>query len=208
MHPNPAFRNTSEQTALEFVREMGFGLLTVNGAREPLISHIPYIVDGDHVDLHLVRSNPIARLVKEDTSAKIAVVGPHSYISPDWYGVEDQVPTWNYVAVHLTGQLSPLTDEDLLPLLDKLSDEFETRLAPKPVWKTDKVSEDALKKMLRMIQPFRFTISDIQSTYKLNQNKPDAARLAAAEHIATDGIGSETGKLAQLQISPPSEDPK
>lgn len=183
-------------------------MLTVNGKAEPLISHVPFTISDQRVDLHLVRSNPIARLVKAPTPAKIAVTGPHSYISPDWYGVEDQVPTWNYVAVHLTGMLEPLPASDLRPVLDTLSEEFETRLAPKPVWKANKMSDEALEKMMRMIQPFRFTIHDVQSTYKLSQNKPDAVRLAAAAKVATDGIGTDTQAIARLMATLTTKDPK
>lgn len=207
MHPNPSFRDTPTETALEFVREMGFGMLTLNGATEPLVSHVPFVIDGDTVDLHLVRSNPIARLVKGPTSAKIVVSGPHSYVSPDWYGADDQVPTWNYVAIHLIGTITPLPSGDLGPLLARLSDKFETRLTPKPVWKADKMSEDALAKMMRMIQPFRFRITDVHSTYKLNQNKPDTMRSAAADKVAVDGIGSEIGQLARMMKCKTPEDP-
>ena len=130
MHPNPAFRSTDTITALSFASSLGFGTLAVNGDDGPLLSHIPFVIDGNSANLHLVRSNPIARLVKKPTKAKIAVTGPHSYVSPDWYGIEDQVPTWNYVSVHLIGSLIPLPGEQLGEILDELSDEFETRLFP------------------------------------------------------------------------------
>ena len=56
----------------------------------------------------------------------------------------------------------------------------------------------ALSKMMRMIKPFRFEIEDVQSTYKLNQNKSDSARLSAAKEIARNGVGSEVASLADL----------
>ena len=56
--------------------------------------------------------------------------GPDSYISPDWYEVPDQVPTWNYVAVHLTGTLELRPQEELLDLLDRQSALFEARVRP------------------------------------------------------------------------------
>ena len=173
-------------------------MLAVNGDDGPMMSHVPFVVEGSTARLHLVRSNPIARATKHPVQAKIAISGPHSYVSPDWYGLENQVPTWNYVAVHLVGDLVPATSDELSETLDLLSKEFETRLLPKPVWTANKMNPEALSKMMRMIQPFRFEITDIQSTYKLNQNKPDAVRLAAAAKISTDGIGSEAGQLSTL----------
>src|SRR6056297_15894 len=131
MHPNPAFRQADAARNIAFVRAQGFGLLAVATGDAPLISHIPFLLseDGTRAEFHLVRSNPIARLMSDPLPARLAVQGPHSYVSPDWYGVADQVPTWNYVAVHLTGRLERLPQKALRGSLDRLSEAFEARLA-------------------------------------------------------------------------------
>lgn len=206
MHPNPAFRGTDTITALSFASSIGFGTLAVNGEDHPLLSHIPFVIDGDSATLHLVRSNPIARLAQGPVKAKLAIVGPHSYVSPDWYGAEDQVPTWNYAAVHLIGTLCPMASGGSADVLEDLSDEFETRLLPKPVWKATKMDPEALGRMMRMIQPFRLDIDDVQSTFKLGQNKPDAMRQAAASQLAKHGIGSEVETLAAMMTTIQSEE--
>jgi transcriptional regulator len=200
VHPNPAFRGTDHQTSLAFARERGFGLLTLNGDQTPLLAHVPFLVaaDGLTVDLHLARSNPIARAVSADTAATLAVTGPYGYISPDWYGVPDMVPTWNYVAVHMIGRLDRLPDEAMRDMLVRQSAAFEVRLAPKPEWTLDKMSDEAIARLMRMIVPFRLTISDVQSTWKLSQNRSDEARLNAASGVEASGIGQETNTLAGL----------
>ncbi|WP_420012311.1 FMN-binding negative transcriptional regulator [Tateyamaria sp.] len=115
MHPNPIFHTQTVDRNIIFARERAFGALAVNGADGPLLAHVPVLVDetGSFVDIHLVRSNPIARALKAPAQAKIAISGPDSYISPDWYDVPDQVPTWNYVAGHLTGTLERLPQEQM-----------------------------------------------------------------------------------------------
>ena len=201
MHPNPVFRKTDTRRSLDFARQTGFGHLIVVSDDMPLVSHIPFLLDEaqGEVELHLVRSNPIARLLKSGARpAKLAVTGPHGYISPDWYGVKDQVPTWNYVAVHLSGSLSLQPQENIRTVIDRLSEEFEARLAPKPVWKSSKMTPDVLDKMMRQIVPCRLRIEDVQSTWKLGQNKPDAARLGAADQIRKSGVGAQTADLADL----------
>lgn len=52
--------------------------------------------------------------------------------------------------------------------------------------------------MMRMIVPFRFDVKSVDGTWKLGQNKPDAARNSAADHVTADGIGQETAQLAAL----------
>ena len=201
MHPNPAFRTAETDRNLAFARDRGFGVLSVNADPSPLLSHIPFLLndDGTSADLHLVRSNPIARLGA--IPAAIAVSGPDGYVSPDWYEVEDQVPTWNYVAVHLRGQLEPLPHADMHDMLDRQSAAYETRLAPKRPWTTSKMTPDALNRMMRQILPFRLHIEAVNGTWKLNQNKSDDARLKAASLIV-DGIGSELAALQALMRDP------
>lgn len=200
MHPNQKFHTQSDQDNLAFAQERGFGVLAVTGEGAPLLAHIPFVLsdDGKIADLHLLRSNPIARALVEPLPARLAVSGPDSYISPDWYGVEDQVPTWNYVAVHLTGVLQRRPDSDLRGVLDRLSASFEERLAPKVPWRADKMDPEALGKMMRMIVPFQMTITSVDGTWKLGQNKSDEVRERAAGCVDAHGIGSEERALAAL----------
>lgn len=199
MHPNPAFRQTERQANLAFARARGFGILLLNGADGPLAAHVPFLIseDGGMVDLHLARSNPIARTGLPGP-AMIAVSGPDAYISPDWYAVDDQVPTWNYVAVHLRGQLEALPLDALRDHADALSARFEGELLPKKPWISTKMTDGLMERMMRMILPFRLHITSVDGTWKLNQNKPDAVRLAAADALASRGGESEAIRLAAL----------
>jgi len=200
MHPNQTFHTHSDPDNLAFARERGFGVLGVAVDGAALLAHVPFVLseDGKSADLHLLRSNPITRALNAPLPARVAISGPDSYISPDWYGVEDQVPTWNYVAVHLTGTLERRPDEDLRGVLDRLSAQFETRLAPKVPWVADKMDAGALQKMMRMIIPFRLNVTGVDGTWKLGQNKPGEVRGKAAEQVEVYGIGSEVSILAAL----------
>jgi transcriptional regulator len=166
------------------------------------VSHVPFLLsdDGREAELHLVRSNPIAQLINAPTPAVIAVSGPDSYISPDWYGVDDQVPTWNYVAVHLRGILEPLPQAALHPMLDRLSAHFEELLLPKPPWTTDKMSDGVMDRMMRAIVPYKMVINSINGTWKLNQNKGVSVRERASTHVLAHGIGTETKILSAMML--------
>lgn len=209
MHPNRAFRTEDAALNLAFARTRGFGTLCVNGDQGPMLAHVPFWLNDDATmgELHLVRANPIARAVLGPTPAVIAVMGPDGYISPDWYGDPAQVPTWNYVAVHLRGQLIPADADDMRPHLDRVSAHFEEGLAPKKPWTVDKMPEDALARMMRGILPFRFALETVEGTWKLNQNKTDTARLGAAEAVRQSQIGHEVETLARLmRDGPPAID--
>ena len=208
MHPNPAFRGEPAERNVAFLRTRAFGTLAVSAEDGPLLSHVPFLLAEDAVslDLHLVRSNPIVRALP--APAALAVTGPDGYVSPDWYGVPDQVPTWNYVAVHVRGRLERLPQEAMRDMLDRQSAAYEGRLA-KPPWTTGKMAPEVLEKLMRAIVPCRLAVERIDGTWKLSQNKAEAARLGAAKRVGT-GIGQELLELAQLMryagvsLSPPA----
>ena len=213
MHPNPVHRQVAPGHNLAFARGRGFGVLAVGSGEggAPLLSHIPFIVtdDGAAVHAHLVRSNPIARLLAAGARpAVVAASGPDGYVSPDWYGPEpDQVPTWNYVAVHLRGILRLRPEETLHPHLDALSERFEHELRPKRPWRTSKVAPDRLASLMRAIVPIELAVESVDGTWKLNRNKTDEARLRAAEHVAAEGFGQEIARLAEAMRAPPRAAP-
>lgn len=203
MHPNPAFREEDQARALVAARRRGFGVFTAAGPDGVLASHAPFVLDATTVAAHLSRAGALARHLREGpVEALLIVSGPDAYISPDWYGMEDQVPTWNYVAVHLRGSLRLLPDEALRPHLDRLSAEHEARLAPKRPWTMDKMTPGVAERMMRQIVPVEMAVASVEATFKLSQNKPDAARLAAAEAVAGSGHGHETVALATLMRTP------
>ena len=197
MHPNSIFRRESPETAREFAAERGFGTFTVAGPQGVLAAHVPFVLDEERVLAHLVRVNPLARhLAGGPARALLIVSGPDGYVSPDWYGEPQLVPTWNYAAVHLRGELRLLDDTALRPILERLSETFETRLAPKPPWKTDTVDDGLLARMMRRIIPIEMSVDTVDSTFKLNQNRSDAARAGAAAALAAGGTpGMETRAL-------------
>jgi transcriptional regulator len=201
MHPNPAFRRVEIAQSLELVRERSFGILCAQGPEGPLASHVPFLLsnDGSVVDFHLVRNSAMARAIADGAAVRLIVEGPEGYISPDWYGVADQVPTWNYVAVHLLGKARLAEETGFRDMLDRLSAHFESRLLPKKPWTSDKMTEGVMERMMRGIVPCVMQVSDVQATWKLGQNKTEEARLGAAEGLDRQGNPA----LARLMRNPP-----
>ncbi len=203
MHPNPAFREEDQARALVTARQRGFGVLTAPGPDGVLASHVPFLLEATRVAAHLSRGGALARHLRHGAvEALLIVSGPDAYISPDWYGLDDQVPTWNYVAVHLRGSLRLLPDEALPPHLEQLSAAHEARLSPKRPWTMDKMTPGVAERMMRQIVPVEMVLATVESTFKLNQNKAEAARLAAADAVEGAGYGHEAAALASLMRAP------
>jgi transcriptional regulator len=204
MHTNPAFRAVDRATNLAFARQRGFGVLCVNGPDGPLISHVPFVLnaDGTQADVHLTRSNPIAR-AGLPAGAVIVVSGPDAYISPDWYEVPDQVPTWNYVAVHLRGRLVALDENVMRDHVDELSAVHEGRLLPKAPWTSAKMAEGVMPRMMRMILPFRLEIAAVDGTWKLSQNKDADVQARTGKALAgLDDAGAKGVAALMARTTP------
>ncbi|WP_342250854.1 FMN-binding negative transcriptional regulator [Sphingomonas sp. OTU376] len=188
MHPHPAFRWEDRPAIRDLVRDIGFGALFASTPEGPRVAHVPVVwLDDDTLAFHVSRGNRIAKHL-DGATALFSLQGPDAYVSPDWYDMgPDEVSTWNYVAVELEGNVSRMDDAGLLEHLDALAHEQERRLAPKPEWKRDKVDPAKIAKMLTAITGYRLQVQAWRGTLKLGQNKPDAARLAAADALEALG---------------------
>ena len=104
MHPNSAFRWDDRDALRAFAREVGFGMLFAATPDGPRVAHLPFVfLDDDRIAFHTARGNVIAKHL-DGTEALFVVNGPDAYISPDWYELgNDQVPTWNYLALEMQG---------------------------------------------------------------------------------------------------------
>ena len=187
MHPNAAFRHEDRDAVRAFAAEIGFGMLFLTTPDGPRVAHVPFVfLDDDRITFHLARGNAITKHL-DGAEALFVVNGPDGYISPDWYGIDDQVPTWNYIAFELQGRSRKMDEAALIAQVDALSQNQETRLAPKPVWTRDKMAHGYFDKLLRGITGFEMTITAWRSTVKLGQNKSAEVRAAAADGAEAAG---------------------
>ena len=190
MHPNAKFqiRDRAEMAAL--VRHIGFGTLVVQTDAGLRAVHIPLLLDGARLRFHVSRGNAVHAALSAGTEALVVVEGPHAYVSPDWYGLPDRVPTWSYVAVELNGAVRALGTDALVGMLDDLSAEFEQRLAPKPAWTRDAMDEARFGGLLKAIAGFEMEITAWRGTAKLDQDKPAEVRARLADALAGEGEGA------------------
>jgi transcriptional regulator len=187
MHPNAAFRWEDREAMRAFAAEIGFGMLFLTTPDGPRVAHVPFVfLDEDRIGLHIARGNALAKHL-DGAEGLFVINGPEGYISPDWYGTPDQVPTWNYVALELQGPVSKMDEAALIAQADALSETQEARLAPKPVWTRDKMANGLFDKMLRGITGFEMTVTAWRSTVKLGQNKTAEVRAAAADGAEAAG---------------------
>jgi len=189
MYTPPMFK-PDRAASLAFAEARGFGTICAWDGKRPIASLLPFYLsyadDGTpQAAFHVARHNPLVNLADGTSSWLMAVSGADAYVSPDWYASPDQVPTWLYQAVHLTGPVRKQSDSELGLHLDALSAKFENWLAPKPPWTSSKMTAGRLDAMKKAIVGLVMTVEEIEGSFKLNQHKSDTDYAGVAEALAS-----------------------
>jgi transcriptional regulator len=187
MYTPPMFK-PDRGASLGFAQARGFGTVCGWNGNKPIASSVPFVLtsaaDGTPLAaFHVARGNPLAGLADGTSSWLLAVNGADGYVSADWYASPDQVPTWLYQAVHLTGPVRRQSDSELGPHLDMLSAKFENWLAPKPPWTSSKMTAARLDALKKAIVGMVMTVEEIEGSFKLNQHKSDVDHVAIASAL-------------------------
>jgi transcriptional regulator len=187
MYTPPMFKS-DRAASLAFAQTRGFGLVCAWDGNKPIASSLPFYLsfadDGTpRAAFHVARHNPLVKLAGGANSWLLAVNGADAYVSPDWYVSPDQVPTWLYQAVHLSGTVRTLSDEELAEQIDTLSAKFEDWLLPKKPWTSSKMTAGRLDALKKAIVGMVMTVDEVEGSFKLNQHKSDADHTAIASAL-------------------------
>jgi transcriptional regulator len=188
MYTPPMFK-PDRAASLAFAQARGFGTITAWDGRKPVASLLPFYLsyadDGSPCAVfHVARNNPLTKLADGKSHWLMAVSGADAYVSADWYVSPDQVPTWLYQSVHLTGTVRILSDSELGPHLEALSARFESWFAPKPPWMVSKVTAGRLDALKKAIVGLVMSVDEVEGSFKLNQHKSDVDYLAVVTELA------------------------
>ena len=152
------------------IEKNGFATLFSQHNGVPFATHLPLMMDKDKKCLygHFARPNPQWKDIKDQNVLAI-FHGPHCYISPSWYETNTAVPTWNYVAVHVYGQVEIIDAEELMNSLRDMVWKYEE---PNSSYKLDQVDSGFIEGMTKGIVGFKIKIHKIEGKAKLSQNHP------------------------------------
>lgn len=152
------------------------------------ITHIPIVLDRDAgkngvLYGHISRQNPQTEAILAGRRAVIVFHGPHSYISPTWYGRAEVVPTWNFASVHATGKLKAVTDESAMRnLLTKLVRKFE---GPDSAYDLAKLPHSYTSGLIAGILGFELEIELLEGKFKLGQERSEGDKEGILKHLRT-----------------------
>lgn len=210
MHVPAAYSMTDSDTLKRFLQAYSFALLVGNGLsgsetnEPPFAVHLPLIMDPSDATCligHVARGNPLWKMA--DGRKVLAVFsGPHSYITPTWYGEQNVVPTWNYLTVHVTGTLRVVNDPvSAMEIVDHAVQYYEAS-SDQP-WSLESTDQDFREKLISGIVAFRIHIESLQGAWKLSQHHSAERRRRTVEGLRERATGDDREIAALMEFHGP-----
>ena len=183
MYRPPAFAVEDEAWCFDFIHRYSFGLFQLGGLSTPMA----FVADEERRVLfgHVARANPHAKLLDGGGEGVAFFMGPHGYVSPSSYQ-EPAVPTWNYQAVEIAGQVQPIDGDALTNWLAKLVAQEEAAIGG--AWTLAALPQGHVEKLHRAIMGFELSIDRVEGKAKLSQNKSVNDRNSVAEAFERRGL--------------------
>lgn len=166
------FKVTDFDEIREFIQGNSFGTIVTTKQGKPIATHLPLELhqqgDDYFITGHMAYANPQWKTF-EDNKDNVLVMyqGPHAYVSSTWYK-DENVPTWNYQAVHIYGTASIMSGQELEEDLSLLLQKYEHHRENAALWEN---LSPQTKKQIKGIVGFKIKVQEIQSADKLSQNR-------------------------------------
>jgi len=166
------YKNENQEEITKFLQENSFGILVNNTNGKLWATHIPLELEQNESGKsilfgHISKENPQWESFASDANVLAIFSGPHSYISSSWYEKEN-VPTWNYIAVHVYGKIRIVEGDAVIASLKNLTDKYEAQ-SENPV-RIEELSEKTMRQVAGIVA-FEIEIESIEAVKKMSQNR-------------------------------------
>ena len=175
MYIHPLNKWEDESEIVDFIQKNAFATLISQVDGKPWATHLPFVLgknkSGEAVlSGHVAKANQQWKSISDNEDVLVIFQGPHAYISSSWYNHEN-VPTWNYLAVHVSGKIRLIEGEELMDHLKSLTDTYEEG-RPNRV-RVETMTESYVAGQLRALVGFEIKIEEVKASAKLSQNRDD-----------------------------------
>lgn len=165
--------STDKEEIIAFMKRFSFATLITSKDNFPTATHLPFVVTTQNKNIiltsHFAKANEHWQDI-ENNPVLLIFSEPHAYISTTNYDKELNVPTWNYISIHVYGQGKLITEtEKTFEILKATIDNYETSY--RQHWNS--FPEDYKLKKSKGIVAFEILVTDIQAKKKLSQNRTD-----------------------------------
>lgn len=166
-YPPHQHQDNNREHMIEVIATYPLAMLVSVKDNKPLISHLPLIYSDEKLIGHLDKFNPQAEMLKDGHDVTVIFSGPQCYISPSIYSTT-QLPTWNYVMVHLKGKVTEIEDPQVIKASMIAMTEFLEAPSHNYILEPD---NDRMEKFINYVKGFEIDITHWEGKFKLSQDK-------------------------------------
>jgi transcriptional regulator len=174
MYHLPQYKEKDHQVLVEFMKQHSFAMLIGSANNIPAATQIPLLIEERDEKIflkgHFMRNTDHHKSFETNPNALCIFTGPHSYISASWYTNQQTASTWNYVSVHVRGEIKFLGHEKLIEMLEELNDHYEGRDSPSSY---SQLSTEYIERLSKAIIGFEIEAKEIDGIFKLSQNRDE-----------------------------------
>jgi len=175
MYNLPYYKEKDPQVVLEFIHKHPFAFISgCDENNKPVATQIPVFIEERNSKLfmtgHMMKQTDHHKGFEKNANVLCVFTGHHTYVSGSWYSDPHQASTWNYMSVHVKGQLRFLGEQALIDVLKKTTLHFEKGDEHSPTV-FDNLPEDYRYKLMKAIVAFEVEVEEIDSVFKLSQNR-------------------------------------
>lgn len=188
------FKEKDKQTILDFIEENPFALMTGSYlAGGQVATQVPILYHERNGELylqgHIMRNTDHHKAFVENSSTLLVFTGPNCYVSASWYSNPQIGSTWNYMSVHVAGNVRFMTNDELIAFMRKLTLKFEKGNTQSQTF-YDNLPEQFLSKMMPAIVGFEIKAEKIENVFKLSQNRDEKSYLNIISKLEEHGGNS------------------
>jgi len=175
MYNLPYYKEKDQKVVLDFIQKHPFAFVAgCDAENRPVATQIPVFIEEREGKLimtgHMMRQTDHHKAFEKNGSVLCVFSGPHTYVSATWYSDPHQASTWNYMSVHVKGQLQFLNEKGLVDVLKKTTLHFEGGNSMSTTY-FENLSEEYNSRLMKAIIGFEIEVENIDTVFKLSQNR-------------------------------------
>lgn len=191
MYNSPYFKEQNKQVLLDFLEKYPLAFISgIDAEGNPVATQIPLILverDGElYLQGHMMRNTDHHKALKKNPKVLVVFTGPNCYVSASWYTDPHGGSTWNYMSVHVQGELQFLTEDQLKTLMQEFTLKHEAGNTHSPTV-FNNLPESYQNKMLPAIEGFELKITNLENVFKLSQNRDQSSYTNIIKRLETKG---------------------
>jgi transcriptional regulator len=187
MYNLPYFKEKDPQVVMDFIHQNPFAFIAdCDEQAKPVATQIPVFIEEREGRLfltgHMMRNTDHHKAFQSNAAVLCVFTGPHTYVSAAWYTNPHQASTWNYMSVHVKGEMRFLNEAGLIAVLKKTSLHFENNKDSATVF--DNLPEDYTSRLMKAIVAFEVEVQEIDNVFKLSQNRDQESYQNIIRHLS------------------------